>query len=174
MKSVIFYWCISVFLMLFTSCAGTINTVINPQHMPSQFKKAYIVSSDNSQYIHLKMGIIIPFAYIVPADDPAQSHAVIGNTAIVLKNELESYGIQTEIGKKGEVPDGYDLIVFYQDTWRWDFKNILDRLEVVFVSGDGKNELARSTYNIYQNKDLHDFPSPEKEVPIMIKELLKK
>jgi len=120
------------------------------------------------------MGIVTPFAYIVPADDPAQNHDVIGNTAIVLKNELETYGIQTDIGKKSEIPNGYDLIVFYQDTWRWDFKRILDRLEIVFVSGDGKSEIARSTYNIYRNKDLHDFPTPEKEVPKMLKELLKK
>lgn len=173
LKSVVLCWCIGVFMVLFTSCAGTINTVVNPQHMPQQFKKAYIVSSANSQYIHLKMGIITPFAYIVPADDPAQTHDVIGNTAIVLKNELDSYGIQTDIGKEGEIPTGYDLIVFYQDTWRWDFKKILDRLEIVFVSGDGKNELARSIYNIYRNKELHDFPTPKKEVPKMIKELLK-
>jgi len=51
-------------------------------------------------------------------------------------------------------------------------KKILDKLEIVFISADGKTEIARSTYNIYRNKELHDFPSAEKEVPKMIKELL--
>jgi hypothetical protein len=39
----------------------------------------------------------------------------------------------------------------------------------------GKGEvIAKSTYNIYWNKEIHNFPSPEKEVPKMIKELLEK
>lgn len=53
-------------------------------------------------------------------------------------------------------------------------KKVLDKLEIVFILPEGNKELARSTYNIYKNKELHDFPTPEKEVPKMIKELLGK
>jgi len=59
------------------------------------------------------------------------------------------------------------------DTWRWDLKKILDKLEIVFISPKGE-VIAKSTYNIYWNKEIHNFPSPEKEVPKMIKELLEK
>jgi hypothetical protein len=166
------YWYSIVIIFLLSSCAGTIHTVKRTELVQKQFKKAYIVSSDNSQYIKFKFGIITPVAYIVLSDDPAQKHEVIGNTAMVLKQELEKYGIEAEIGQKGDKVDGCDLIVLYQDTWRWDMKKILDKLEIVFISADGKTEIARSTYNIYRNKELHNFPSPEKEVPKMIKELL--
>lgn len=156
------------------SCAGTINTVRKIDHATLSYKKAYIISAENSQYIKFKFGVITPFAYIVLPDDPAQKHEVLGNTDVVIKQELEKNGIFAEIGKKEDMPEGFDLIVMYSDTWRWDLKKVLDKLEIVFISPDGKEELARSTYNIYQNKEYHNFPTPEKEVPKMIKELLNK
>jgi len=160
-------------VVLFSSCAGTINTVrhVNEQ---SEYKKAVIVSAENSQYIHFKPGIIIPLGgYIVLPDDPAEKHEVIGNTDKVIKNELEKYGITAEIIKKGELPDDFDLLIEYYDTWRWDFKKLLDKLEIVFISPKGEM-ISKSTYNIYKNKELHDYPTPEKEVPKMMKELLGK
>ena len=159
--------------LLFCSCAGTIHTVkhVNTQN---EYKKAVIISAENSNYIQFKPGIIIPIGvYIVLPDDPAEKHEVIGNTDNVIKQELEKYGIHAEIVKKGEVTEEFDLVVEYYDTWRWDFKKILDKLEIVFISPKGE-VLAKSTYNIYKNKELHNFPSPEKEVPKMIKELLEK
>ena len=160
-------------LFLF-SCAGTIKTTIYPKQYNPEFKKAYIISTENSQYIKFKFGTIIPFGYIPPQDDPAVKNEVIGNTDTIIKQELEKYGIQSIIGKKGDSPEGFDLIVEYNDTWRWDFKKILDRLEIIFISPEGDSLIAKSIYNIYKNKELHNFPTPEKEVPKMIKELLKK
>lgn len=156
-------------IILFGSCAGTIKTVRSFELKPTHFKKALIVSSENSKFIHFKFGTITPFGlYVIQPDDPALENKVIGNTAVVLKNEIEKYGIEAIIGKKDESAENYDFVVFYYDVWRWDFKNILDKLEIVFYSSDGKTEIARSTYNIYKNKELHDFPSPEKEIPKMI------
>ena len=159
--------------IILSSCAGTIKTV-NQTTEISQFRKAYVVSVENSNYIKFKFGVITPYGYIILPDDPSQKHEVIGNTDIVIKQELEKYGIHSEIGKKNDIPNDFDLIVLYNDTWRWDMKKILDKLEIVFISPEGNKELARSTYNIYKNKELHNFPSPEKEVPKMIKELLAK
>ena len=96
---------------------------------------------------------------------------VIGNTDKVIKSELEKYGIQAEIVRKGEVLYDFDIIVEYYDTWRWDFKKILDKLEIVFISPKGEL-IAKSTYNIHRSKEFHNFPTPEKEVPKMIKEML--
>jgi len=158
-------------VVLFSSCAGTINTV---RHINTQtgYKKAVIVSAESSQYIQFKPGIFIPVGvYIVLPDDPAVTREVIGNTDKVIKNELEKYGIQAEIVRKGEVLYDFDIIVEYYDIWRWDFKKILDKLEIVFISPKGEL-IAKSTYNIYRNKELHNFPTPEKEVPKMIKEML--
>lgn len=160
-------------LIIFDSCAGTIKTTNHTKGI-SQYRKAYIVSAGNSNYIRFKFGTITPFGYIVPVDGPSQKHEVIGNTDTVIKQELEKFGIQSEIGTRNDIPTDFDLIVLYNDTWRWDMKKILDKLEIVFISPDGSKELARSTYNISKNKELHNFPTPEKEVPKMIKELLGK
>jgi hypothetical protein len=155
-------------------CAGTITTVKSPEQITKNYKKAYIISTDNSKYIQFKFGIITPFAYIKPSDDPAVQHDQIGTTADVIKAELEKNGIIAVIGKKEDTPADFDFIVQYYDTWRWDFKKILDKLEIVFITPEGDKIIAKSTYNIYKNKELHNFPTPEKEVPKMIKELLSK
>ena len=170
MKNLI-YLLIVVFL---SGCGGTIKTTQYPAQAKAEFTKAYIVSAENSQYIKFKFGKITPLGYLPPADDPAEESEVIGNTDAVIQQELEKYGIRSVIGKKEDVPEDFDLIVQYSDTWRWDFKKILDRLEIAFVSPDGENVLAKSTFNIYKNKELHNFPTPEKEVPKMIKQLLNK
>ncbi len=150
----------------------------------NQYNKAYVRKysvqksvccfADNSNYIKFKFGIITSYGCIVLPDDPLQKKEVIGNTDVVIKQALEKYGIETAIGKKEDIPGEFDLIVLYSDTWRWDMKKVLDKLEIVFISPEGNKELARSTYNIYKNKELHNFPTPEKEVPKMIKELLGK
>lgn len=155
-------------------CAGTINTVKYQEPISKIYKKAYIVSTDNSQYIQFKFGVLTPFGYITPSDDPAVQHDLIGNTAEVLKKELENNGLEATIGKKEDTPVDFDLIVQYYDTWRWDFKKVLDKLEIVFITPEGDKIIAKSTFNIYKNKELHNFPTPEKEVPKMIKELLGK
>jgi hypothetical protein len=163
-----------VLSLILSGCAGTIITTNNMNFEPHTYSQAFIVATENSQYIKFKFGTITPFGYIPPADDPAQSHNAIGNTDQVICNELEKYGIKATIGKKGDVPGDIDLIVEYNDTWRWDFKPILDRLEIIFNSPDGKKIITKSVYNIYRNKELHNFPTPEKEVPKMIRELLTK
>lgn len=165
---------IFILSLFFYGCAGTINTIKSPEYNTSNYKRAYIISTDNSQYIKFKFGLITPFLIVIPSDDPAIQHDAIGNTGTVIKNELEKHGIIAEIGKKGDSPVGFDFIVQYYDTWRWDFKKILDRLEIVFISPEGNKIVAKSTYKIYKNKEMHNFPTSEKEVPKMIQELLSK
>ncbi|WP_156877253.1 hypothetical protein [Salinimicrobium terrae] len=161
-------------ILILTGCAGTVKTARYQDDANPELRKAYIVSTENSQYIKFKFGKITPFGYLSPVDDAAEKNEVIGNTDTIIKQELKKYGIESVIGKKGDVPEDFDFIVEYSDTWRWDFKKILDKLEIAFISPDGEKLLAKSTFNIYKNKELHNFPTPEKEVPKMIKELLKK
>jgi len=156
------------------SCKGTINTVKYSENNFSKYKKAYIISSENSEYIKLKFGDLTYGGYLPPEDDPAEKMKVIGNTDTIIKRELEKRGIYAVIGKKGDTPENFDLIVKYKDKWRWDFKKILDKLEISFISPEGNKVLAKSNFSIYKNKELHNFPTPEKEVPKMIKELLNK
>src|SRR5688572_15134056 len=97
---------------ILSSCAGTINT-LKLTTETYQYKKAYVVSADNSNYIKFKFGAITPYGYIILPDDPSQKHEVIGNTDTVIKQELEKYGIHAVIGKRDDIPSDFDLIVLY-------------------------------------------------------------
>ena len=121
-------------IIAFSSCSGTINTRFQPNVPKQEFKKAFIISSENSGYIRQKFPIITPLVVVFPGDDPAEDHKTIGNTAEVIKQELEKRNIECTIGKRGETPENTDLIVMYSDVWRWDMKKILDNLVIVFVT----------------------------------------
>ena len=116
-----------LFALALSSCAGTVRTTQQASVRPD-YKSAYIVSAEHSNYIKFKMGIITPFFYVVPADGPAQKREVIGDTDLVIEQELLKYGVQSTIGQKDDPLAGYDLVVFYNETWRWDFNKILDKL----------------------------------------------
>jgi hypothetical protein len=162
----------TLFSILILSCKGTINTVKYSENDLKKFKRAFIVSSDNSEYIKFKFGEFTYGSYIAPKDGKPEKVDIIGNTDTIIKRELEKRGIFAVIGKKGDEPENFDLIVKYKDKWRWDFKKILDELEISFISPEGNKVIAKSIFSIYKNKELHNFPTPEKEVPKMIKELL--
>mgnify|MGYP006135926367 CR=1 FL=1 len=159
-------------LITFYNCKGTISTVTYSNSKIKNYKSAYIISSENSEYIKFKFGELSYGGYLPPKDYPAEKLKRIGNTDTIIKRELEKYGILSIIGKKGDTPENFDLIIKYTDKWRWDFKNILDELKIYFISKEGNKILAKSTFNIYKNKELHNFPIPKKVVPKMIKELL--
>lgn len=161
-----------MFLISLKGCKGTINTIKYSKQNPNTYKNAYIIASEKSEYINFKFGRFSYGGYLPPIDDAPEVTKIIGNTDTIIKQELEKYGINAVIGKKGDQPANFDFIVAYKDTWRWDFKKILDELEITFISPNGDEILSKSNFSIYKNKELHNFPSPEKEVPKMIKELL--
>lgn len=171
-KTTLFF--LSIFF--FFNCAGTIKTAkYTKDIIQAKYKKAYIVSSKYSEYIRPRLGTITPFGQYVPRpDEPPVKKEVIGNIAEVIKQELGKYGIFAEIGNENNLLTDHDLIVVYKDTWRWDFKKILDNLEISFVLPETGQSIAVSKYSIYHNKEFHNFPTPEKEVPKMIKQLLEK
>ena len=171
-KTVLIFFALTSFLVVLVGCKGTIQTVKYAQHKSSTYKKAYIISSEKSEYIKFKFGTFRYGGYLPPVDDAAVETERIGNTDTIIKKELEKYGIAAAIGKEGDEPKDFDLIVEYTDKWRWDFKKILDELEIKFISANGEEMISKSNFTIYKNKELHNFPSPEKEVPKMIKELL--
>lgn len=163
---------LTLIVLLLSSCAGTIKTTNFDKEPARSYKTACIVSSEGSKYIKFRFGLITPFGYYNPADKVATDHSIIGNTAEVIKQELEKNGITTTIATDNTVLTDYDLIIEYNDVWRWDLKKILDHLDLFFISGSGDKLLAKSSFSIYKNKELHNFPTPEKEVPKMIHEFL--
>lgn len=158
-----------------SSCGGTINTTKYVNTIPPNVKTAYIIPPQNSKYIKFKFGTLTYPGYYMAAEDPAPvKEELIGDTAEVIKAELEKRGIKATIAQKGDEPDDFDIIVQYYDTWRWDFKKILDKLQIYFIAPTGDKILAKSTFTISENKETHNFPTPKKEVPKMIEEIFEK
>ncbi len=154
-------------------CAGKITTIKTPKADTSKFKKAFIISAENSQYIEFKFGSILAGgAYLPPVnDDPAKTTKVKGKTAEVIKEELSKYGVASIIGEKGSTPEDIDVIVKYSDIWRWDLKEILDSLDILYIDPETNQIIAESHFKI-GHTEYHDFPLPENEVPKMINELM--
>lgn len=161
-------------VVILNSCGGTIDTVKYSKINSNDYKRAYIISSENSEYIKFKFGTLTYVGYIPPKDGKPEKTKTIGNTDTIIKKELEKYGIHAIIGKRNDIPENFDLIVEYRDKWRWDFKKVLDELEIYFISPSGDKVLSKSKFEIHKSKEFHNFPSPKKEVPRMIKELLGK
>lgn len=54
--------------------------------------------------------------YIILPDDSAKEHEIIGNTDLVIKNEVEKYRVKAEIVKKGDELGDFDFLIEYHDT----------------------------------------------------------
>ena len=120
------------------------------------------------------MGIPLGYVYIVPTDDAPVTKEKIGNTDSVIMKELSKYHIDAQIIQPGDTINKADLLVFYKDVWRWDFKKILDNLEIVFYARESEQPVISSTFSVGTNKEIHNFPSPEKVVPKMIRQMMEK
>jgi hypothetical protein len=158
--------------LLIGSCAGTISVKKNQNDELNKIKKAFIVSAKNSKFIKIQFGTFIAgVGYIPPVDERAEEAAAVGKTDEIIKKELEKYNVISIIGNQGEVPQNIDVIVIYNDVWRWDFKNVLDQLEIDFINPKTNQIICEATYKI-GDKEMHDFPTSEKEVPKMIKKIM--
>lgn len=152
------------------SCSGKIITS-NEGFIRNQFNKAYIISNKDSRR---KLPFVIPLPNaIIHGTTSAGDTKKIGNIEQVIKDELEKHGFEAIIASDDEeIPEDIDFIVIYYDIWRWDFKNILEYLEIVFLHSNGEDVLARSIYKIHASKEFHNFPTPKKEIPKMFDQLL--
>lgn len=173
MKLFIRFILISTTILLFFSCSGKIITT-NNGFSKNQFSKAYIISNEESRR---KLPFVVPLPNVtIHGTTAAGKTKKIGNIEEVIKNELEKHGIEAIIATDNDedIPEDIDFIVIYYDIWRWDFKNVLEYLEIVFLHTNGEDVLARSIYKIHASKEFHNFPTPKKEIPKMFNQLLSK
>ncbi|WP_439185919.1 hypothetical protein [Carboxylicivirga taeanensis] len=90
--------------------------------------------------------------------------------ADLLSKELLKYGIESKIIET--IPEDYNsktqTIISYKDYWTNDFKNYMHIL-VMTIKTNSKEFKIISEGN---TKGFHNYPNPEKQIPIMIKKII--
>ncbi len=158
--------------IMLSSCAGSYYIDKYTDDPLQGVNKVYIIKADSSYYEKFMMGIVLPSGYIpLVVDGEVVKTKAIGDTDKYLKKEFDKLGMKTSIGYYNEIPDDTDLLVIYSDKWRWDFKKIMDRLDVEFIDYRSKELVAEMKYRI-GSKDMHDYPSAQEEVPRLFNKYL--
>lgn len=135
------------FSMLFIGCAGSIKPFVYPNVDLHNYKTAFIIANEYSTY----------------KDKKVQKMA---NIPTALKKELEKYGLNCIIGSNSDlIPDTVDIIVKYEDYWKWDITYFLYLLVVRIVENNSYRLLAEAEYKV---DHFHDYPDVDKEVSRMI------
>lgn len=122
------------------------------------------------------VSLVIPVA-IYPEYKDIKYHVKGGMPAVVkidsmLQTGLEATGINSLVRDTIDVLDSTTLYLVYQDYWAWDLKKYMHVLWIgVYDSGENLKLEVISQGN---TAGLHDFPTPQKQVPIMIQELVAK
>lgn len=162
---------LTVSIML-SSCAGSYYIDKYTDDPLQGVSKVYIIKADSSYYENFMMGIVLPSGYVPPVvDGEVVKKKAIGDTDKYLKQEFDKMGMKTSIGYYKDIPDDTDLLVIYSDKWRWDFKKIMDRLDVEFINYKSKELVAEMKYRI-GSKEMHDYPSAQEEVPRLFEKYL--
>jgi hypothetical protein len=158
-----------------SACKGTIETVTYVSKN-IRFKRAYIIAPQRPTHYKFVPTMIPAYFWDESHRDALYASAekieVVGKTEKAIREELEEYGISAVIGTSKNAPEGFDIIVKFNESWTWDMTNILDHLEIIFISCTDGKEIGRSIYRINDNSEMHNFPTPRKEVPNMIRELM--
>lgn len=74
-----------IMTMILNGCKGTIDTIKYSNQNKDSFKKAYIISSENSEYIKFKFGRFQYGGYVSTIDVDPEKTKVIGNTDTIIK-----------------------------------------------------------------------------------------
>lgn len=150
---------------LLCSCAGSYYIDKYTEDPLQDVESVYIIKADSSYYEKFMMGMILPTGYVPPVvDGEIVKKNAIGDTDKYLKIEFDKLGMNTSIGSYNEIPDTTDLLVIYSDKWRWDFKKVMDKLDVELIDYKSKELVGEMKYRI-GSKEMHDYPSAEEEVP---------
>jgi hypothetical protein len=156
--------------LVLLGCAGKHISTLDPGVDLRSYKKVHIVYNHNSKKIKNSVALVPGGATYSPVGEEVVSR--VGYTAQVIQSELGKYGIHSAVVNESHpIPDDVDLVVRYDDTWNWDMKDYLYALEIEFIDNGSGKVVAKGTFT---SSYAHNFPTPEKEVPKMIKSMFDK
>lgn len=149
------------------SCSSKIYLPRSNPYRLNQFDEIIILKNDYSYIIpfHKYPGyneIRYMVKDTVPAIEPVFS---------LIKKELRSLGYTCTIYNSLPEIDHKAIYISYQDYWEWDFKRYMHLMVMnVFNPND---ELIFRVVSYSNHKGFHNFPTPTKQIPLMIEELSK-
>jgi hypothetical protein len=98
----------------------------------------------------------------VPAIEPTFSF---------IREELGNHGFKSTVWNSAPEIDDHSIYLTYQDYWRWDFKRYMHMMVICIFKPN--NELIFKVVSHSSPKGFHNFPTPQKQIPLMIDKLSK-
>lgn len=159
---------ISITIVTFLGCAGSLRLSIKPGVDIYKYKTAYIIDSKYSKFRGASVIPIPGTVLVLPGDEEKVESR--GKISVLIRDELQKYGVNAVIGSETDsIPENIDLIIRYEDVWEWDFKHYLSSLVIKFIANGTNDVIAEGKF---KSAIAHDFPIPEREIPKIIKKYL--
>ncbi len=165
-RLLVIFTVIGIILLLTYSCTTNQLVIKSVSDKPS-FERGFSVLTNDSS-LHFPIGIapnhesINSFVYSkVAAHKPIDS---------LICTEIIKHGFECDIVKKGEQIEQNKYIVLYQDYWSWDFKQYMHILKVWVYYNNKEIIKVVSEGN---TAGMHDFPTPENQVPKLVDLIMK-
>jgi hypothetical protein len=165
-------WLVAAVLtaVLVSACSGSYEVKSNAPIPTARYKTAYIVDSQHSSIIGYN---VIPLpGSVMMTDSEAEKGEAVGDTPIHIQRALGTYGIRAVIGSSESIPADIDLVVVYEDAWQWDFKMYLKALKIDMFDNHTKELIGSGSYTA-GGGGFHDYPTSEREAPIIIDRILR-
>ena len=156
-----------VLLTIFCSCSTKQYLLKSTDQDLSQIKRILIVNNDFSNII--PAGIYPSYENI--DDFVKKKDTAISDISDLICTELVKRQISCDIAYKQLEIDNETYHIEYQDYWTWDFKKYMHVLIIRLYKNGIEIKSVASQGN---GAGLHDYPIPEKQIPLLIDLLLKK
>jgi len=156
-----------VILTIFCSCSTKQYLLKSTDQDLSQIKRILIVNNDFSNII--PVGIYPSYENI--DDFVTKKDSAISDIPELVCVELLKRQINCEIAYEHSEINNETYYIEYQDYWAWDFKKYMHVLKMKLYKNGIEIKTVASQGN---GAGMHDYPTPEKQIPLLIDLLLKK
>lgn len=164
-------------VIMISSCATKIRSEVYDENYRSivNGKVIYVLRNANSVK-HLNT--LFPPAYFIDKYEeyPNKFKFVekIDDIDEKIVNEFVKYSFKVvEINSVYEIMEDNAIVIFSQDVWQWDFKNYMHILKVhIYMLKNHRLELLVTIGSEGNSAGLHNYPSPDSEIPRIINEIL--
>lgn len=164
-------------IITISSCASTIRTEIYDENYRNEFDKENIYILKNP-YSVKHLNILLPPPYYIENynDSPMWFKYVdkFDDIDNKIAKELLKYDYNSKmINDISEIKEKHAIVIFSQDVWQWDLVNYMHILKVnISYKHNQQLDLIAQIGSEGNSAGIHNFPSPDSEIPRIIKEVL--
>ncbi len=157
----------TLFFLLFLSSCSTKQYLIKTCNQDIELKGVVFVIQNDSSFI---IPVAIYPKYQIIDDYVINTKPAIDKIELLICNELKKRNINCKIVNDISDIDKDSYYINYQDYWAWDFKKYMHVLKVNLYKSNKKLISVVSQGN---TGGMHDYPNPQKQVPLLIELILK-